>query len=130
MDNYYIDNKSNYILYLTPFCLYTSLLNLYRKQYILYIIELCVFISSFIHWSNPTYGWKRTIDITVVSIGIISHLYYMYINICFITFYCNIITLSSLYISINYSSYNMHFIAWIFACLGNICLSNCLYYSN
>jgi len=129
---YYSPNKSKYILCLTPMCLFTSLLTFYRQQYAISSCEFCLYITSVIHWSNPSYGWKRNLDIFISTVNIITHLYYIYISMCNIAFYCAIITLISFYISLTYSSYTMHGIAWIFACTGNIylssCLSNCLYY--
>ena len=125
---YYNSKKSKYILYLTPFCLCTSLLNLYRHHYILFSIEFFVFSTSVFHWYNPYYGWKRNLDICGVLVGIITHLYFIYISMCYTSFYCNIITLTSLSLSLIKSSYMFHCIGWICACLGNIYLSNCITY--
>ena len=125
---YYNFEKSKYILYLTPFCLCTSLLNLYRGHLILYIIEFAVFSSSVLHWYNPCYGWKRNLDISVVLFGIITHLYYIFISKCYTSLYCSTITLTSLSLSLIKRSYMFHCIGWIFACLGNIYLSNCITY--
>ena len=123
---YYSPNKSNYILWLTPYCLFTSLLTFYRQQYVISSSEFLLFLTSVIHWSNPSYGWKRNLDMFISTVNLITHLYYIYISICNTAFYCAIITLIAFYISLNYSSYIMHSIGWIFACTGNIYLSNCL----
>ena len=55
--------------------LFSSLVGIYYGHYDLAFFTFLIFLTSLFYWRNPTYSWRRNLDIIVVQIGIIWHTY-------------------------------------------------------
>jgi len=53
-----------------------ALIAYYTKNYLLGAAALLVYVTSNIYWRRPTYGIRRTLDMTAVFLGIILHISY------------------------------------------------------
>jgi hypothetical protein len=43
----------------------------YKKQYDIFLVSILIFITSLDHWRDPQYGFRRNLDIFVVSAGFV-----------------------------------------------------------
>jgi len=88
MNQRYLEASRN--LYYSSFLTISSvLLSYYYSLYVLSYLTTSVLLSSINYWRYPIKGLRRNIDITIVAISLITHLYYSYsyyyINYVYIT---------------------------------------------
>jgi hypothetical protein len=43
----------------------------WKRVYDIGIVSFAIFVTSILFWSNPTYGFRRNMDITVVSLSML-----------------------------------------------------------
>lgn len=60
---------SKIIVRLAPLSILNGCYALYRGHYRLCLIPYAVGLSTYFYWRNPTYSWRRTLDICVVVLG-------------------------------------------------------------
>jgi hypothetical protein len=67
-------DQSRYLWKTSWLSLLSGSYGIYMKHYDLAVIPLGVFITSLNYWRKPIYGWRRNIDITYVTIGLLYQL--------------------------------------------------------
>lgn len=126
-----LENAQCILLYrISYIALFTALYALYRQHYSLIVVPGSVFLTSINYWRNPTYSWRRYLDMTVVKTTMVYQIYVGYnaqfINHCLA--YWSLAIIAYLF-SIHYhkkghgwlSTY-LHMLLHIFANLGNVVL--------
>jgi hypothetical protein len=63
--------QSTAMLYTSSISALSAAYAIYQGHYICSVIPASVFITSINYWRCPTYGWRRTLDVTFVMVGFI-----------------------------------------------------------
>ena len=69
---------SKWILYNSFNLLITSMIGLYNNYYMNTLSIFGVFLTSINYWRHPIKGFRRNIDMTMVSLSVIYNTYYVY----------------------------------------------------
>ena len=77
-DQKFLETSRN-VYYTSYLAIFSILQGYYFEIYNLSIINIFVLFSSINYWRRPIQGFRRNLDITIVSISLIYHLYYVYL---------------------------------------------------
>ena len=67
--------QSNFLVSLSFLSLVSGIYAINRGHYDLAMVPLGVFTTSMIYWTNPTYCWRRTLDMVYVSSAMVYQIY-------------------------------------------------------
>jgi hypothetical protein len=123
-------NHANLIFKLGYLSIVTTSFAIYQRHYTHSLIPLSVGLSTFLYWKHPVYGFRRYLDMGVVSSGLLYNFYHIHFSEHIVYFYIIKIlaVLSYLvgwyYHSQGYISYGTFFHCGIhvFGQIGNIIL--------
>ena len=59
---------TKYLFYSSFLIGISSLVCFYYKDYPTFFLMSLLFLTSIHHWNNPSYGWKRTLDMVVCKV--------------------------------------------------------------
>ncbi|KEG03534.1 hypothetical protein YYE_01558 [Plasmodium vinckei vinckei] len=96
----YVSYECGHILFSSSFQLLIPIIfSLYCKFYYMSIIDICLFLTSIIHWRKPELGIRRNIDMFMVLINTITKGLFAFTSssLCVFIYACGIITTASLY---------------------------------
>jgi len=66
---------SRHIFNASFLCFLSGIVAIYREYYDLAFVPLSVGFTSVIYWIHPDMSWRRTVDISVVQIGLMYQIY-------------------------------------------------------
>jgi len=62
------NEHTKYLFYSSFLMGASSLVCFYYKDYPTFFLMSLLFLTSIHHWNNPSYGWKRTLDMVVCKV--------------------------------------------------------------
>ena len=122
--------QAQYIYRVSYLSLCSCIYAIYRHHYNLAIVPGSVFLTSIHYWKNPTYSYRRYLDMTVVKLAVI-YQHYMAYNAEYANIYYAIFCIGILSYPLGIHYYNKkyywestyaHMMLHIIANLGNIVL--------
>ncbi|CAD2098515.1 conserved Plasmodium protein, unknown function [Plasmodium vinckei lentum] len=111
----YVSYECGHILFSSSFQLLMPILfSLYCKFYYMSIVDICLFITSVLHWRKPELGMRRNIDMFMVLVNTIAKGLFAFTtsSVCVFIYACGIISTTSLYWigqKLNYNKYSTLF---------------------
>ncbi len=118
------NENMHWILYLTPLFMATSIYAAKCKFIILAIFECMVIISSICYWSDLNCKIRRGIDMTLVQLCLLVHVYYAIKYKARNTLFFYSLTIIFYFIGKYYNSDIIHSFSWISTLIGTILLIN------
>lgn len=68
-------SQAKVLFYASCFTLLSVAVGIYNGYYDLALVAFAGWITSVLYWSNPTYSWRRILDIIVVQVALWWHMY-------------------------------------------------------
>jgi hypothetical protein len=124
MSNKIQSTDSHWILYLTPLFMITSVYAAKCKFLILALLEWTVIMSSICYWSNLNCNIRRSIDIILVQVCFLVHIYYAIKYKAQKTLFFFSFTVIFYFLGQYYKSDVLHSFSWISTLIGTILLIN------